>query len=210
MFSRYFADLSSNNSEFDAAAYRAAGHILVAVKASEGITFQDPNHRTWALHAGLHHIGVVHYHFARPDINPGAPRAEALHFCRTIAGLLGPRDYVVVDVERATPAGFTHDPAWTREFDTFVTERTGYRTIIYANRSTLELSDQWLENPLKRVWDADWSTHPDFAPHGYECVFRQFTDGHFGPAPHSLPGVGVCDVNYMDRRMFEHVSRKAR
>jgi len=190
-----FADLSSNNSEFQPVPYLQAGHIIVAIKATEGTGYVNPDHRPWCLAAGGHRMHVVHYHFGRPDLGNNA-LSEARHFLEVALPLCGGRDYLVLDLERATPAGWQHDPTWSVRFDRYIREHSRFATILYASRSTLQsVPGDWLDRPPLRVWDADWSLTPDMAPHGYEVAFRQFTDGVHGPGPHSLPGVGVCDVN---------------
>jgi lysozyme len=209
MFSRIFADISSNNATWDPVQYRKYGHILVAIKATEGTGYTNPYHRNWCLHAGLNWISVVHYHFARPDQNSN-PADEAAHFLRVAGPLAGWWDYLCVDIERATPQGWTHDPAWTRNFDDYVRANSRFRSIVYANRSTLQISDQWLSSDRRRVWDADWSTSPDYAPAGYECAMRQTSDGVFGPEPHSIQGVGECDVNRMSNGMFQALTQRYR
>lgn len=193
-YSNLMADISSNNLHFNAEEYRASGHVLIGIKATEGTRYINPNHRSWCLHAGLVHVGVAHYHFARPDLNTD-PHAEADHFLSVAQRLSGGRDYLVLDLERATPNGWKHDPAWSRAFDEYVQGHSRFHSILYANKSTLEQSDQWLTGDVRRVWDADWSTDRDYAPPGYSVAFRQFTDGTFGPGPHSLPGVGQCDIS---------------
>lgn len=207
--SRLFADISSNNAVFDARQYRDSGHILVAIKATEGLDYTNPYHRTWSLHAGLNWVSVVHYHFATPNTG-NSPEAEADHFLNVVLPLAGWWDYLCVDIERATPQGWTHDPAWVRAFDDQVGRRSRFRSIVYASRSVLAQSDGWLGSDRKRVWDADWSTAPDYAPPGYECVFRQFTDGVIGPEPHTLSGVGDCDVNRMSADMFARLTDRYR
>lgn len=154
-------------------------------------------------------MSVVHYHFARPDVNPN-PALEAEHFLAVAGPLAGWWDYLCVDVERATPSGWNHDPAWTRAFDEYIVAHSRFRSILYASRSTLQEFEGWLASDRKRVWDADWSTGPNYAPPGYECVFRQFTDGVFGPEPHSLAGVGVGDVNSMSSDMFAQLTKRYR
>jgi len=200
-YSREFADLSSNNAEFNAAEYRNTGHILIAIKATEELNYVNPDHRPWSLHAGLNWVSVVHYHFARPDLG-NSPAAEADHFLAAALPLAGWWDYLCVDIERATPEGWQHDPKWSQEFDSQIQRRSRFRSILYANRSTLVLSDEWLVGDNRRVWDADWSNASDYAPRGYTCCFRQSTDGVVGPPPHSLPGIGRCDVNRMSNAMF--------
>jgi GH25 family lysozyme M1 (1,4-beta-N-acetylmuramidase) len=209
LYSRQFADISSNNATFDAREYRNTGHVLVAIKATEGVNYTNPDHRPWSLHAGMNWVSVVHYHFARPDLG-NHPEDEADHFLAEALPLAGWWDYLCVDVERATPAGWHADPAWTHEFDMQVQRRSRFKSILYANRSTLQQSDAWLPPPNRRVWDADWSSDPDYAPPGYACVFRQHTDGITGPLPHILPGVGECDVNTMSVGMFQKLTTRYR
>lgn len=203
---RNFADISSNNPQVDIDAYHKAGFVVLAIKATEGKTFINPMHRGQALRCGLHHMVVIHYHFARPDLG-NAPRDEAIHFLRTCHGLIGPRDYVVVDMERALGNDFHHDPAWSLAFDKTVQEFTRFHTILYANSSTLESNPgEWLAGDDRRVWDADFSTHPSFAPKGYTLAFRQFTDGQFGPEPHSAAGIGQCDMNHVaDNKLWAQI-----
>lgn len=208
-YSPLFADISSNNSDFNAAEYRAAGHIFVAIKATEGTGYVNPDHKGWCYAAGGHHIGIAHYHFARPDLNTD-PHAEAAHFLANALPLTGGRDYLVLDQERATPRGWNADPTWSAEFDGYVQAHSRFHTILYASASTLQISDHWLVGPNKRVWDAAWGSGPDYAPAGYSCVFRQFTDGVYGPEPHSLPGVGVGDVNIARGRMWAEIASHAR
>lgn len=209
MKSPLFADLSSNNSEFDVDSYRASGHIFVAIKATEGTDYVNPDHRGWCYAAGGKHIGIAHYHFARPDLGTDAA-TEAQHFLNAALPLAGGRDYLVLDLERATPQGYAHDPAWTQRFDQHVQEHSRFRTILYANRSTLQISEAFLVGDNRRVWDADWSYNGDYAPPGYVCVMRQFTDGVFGPEPHSLPGVGQCDVNVLRGAFWQRVLSRSR
>jgi lysozyme len=210
VISRLFADLSSNNPTFDVTAYHTAGHRLVAIKATEGTFYTNPDHRPWSLQAGANRIGIIHYHFARPDLNT-TPLQEATHFCNVALPNTGGRDFLALDLERAAPAGWTHDPAWSRGFDEAVTEITHSRfaIILYASRSVLEMSDEWLVSrpPRRRVWDADYSSSSDYTPLGYTLAARQFTDGVLGPEPHELPGVGRCDVNRIGPALWGEVLR---
>lgn len=203
---RLFADISNNNSHYVAAEYKAAGHIFIALKATEGEGFVDGKHRMWAMHSHWSGIGVAHYHFARPDTG-SAPDAEARRFLEVALPLAGPHDYLVCDLERATPAGWSHDPAWSRGFDGYVQSHSRFHTVLYANRSTLEQSDAFLAGDNRRVWDADWSRVPDYAPHRYTVLFRQYTDGVVGPGPHDFAGIGRCDGNAMSPDVFKRLSQ---
>ena len=110
--------------------------------------------------------------------------------------LAGGRDYLALDLERATPAGWGHDPAWSAGFDRYVQAHSRFHTILYANRSTLESNPgEWLVGDDRRIWDADWSKAPDFAPPGTWCAIRQQSGQTAGVPPFELPGCGPCDVD---------------
>lgn len=188
------ADISSNEPGANVQAYAEAGFEFIAIKATEGLSYVNPFHRGWSLQAGLHHLSIWHYHFARPDLGTD-PRHEAEHFTEAVGALAGPRDYLVLDLERATPQGWSHDPAWSRAFDETVQARTRFASILYMSESQLMESDAWLVGKRKRVWVADWSAHPARVPQGYGMAARQFTDGLFGPEPHSAAGIGACDMS---------------
>lgn len=204
--SHLFADISNNNRSYNAVEYAKAGHVFVAIKATEGVSYVDANHRAWVLHSHLHHIGVAHYHFARPDLNNSAT-AEAAHFLGVVNPLAGPRDYLVLDLERATPNGWAHDPEWSSEFDAYVQHASRFHTVLYASRSVLDTSDAFLFGDNRRVWDADWSGDPNYAPKGYTVLFRQYTDGVSGPGPREFAGIGRCDGNRMTPQAFDEITR---
>ena len=191
------ADISSNNSGFNALEYRDSGHIAIAIKATEGVNYVNPDHRGWCLHAGLEHLSVIHYHFARPDLNSNAT-TEAQHFLRTALPLAGGRDFLALDIERATPGGWSHDPGWSKAFDTYVQANSRFRTILYAARATLEVNPDagaWLTGDDPRIWDPAWNTSPDYVLKGATTVLRQQSGVTSGVPPYSLPGIGPCDVN---------------
>lgn len=206
MSNRYFADISSNNPRFDAKAYREAGHLLVAIKATEGESYVDPRWLEWVLAAHSHGVAVVHYHFGRPDLHPGAVD-EAAHFIDTVAHHTGPLDYLALDLERPALGGWTHDPAWSRAFDGHVQRVSRFHTVLYMAQDDLEMSDEWLDGDNRRVWVADWSLDRVHAPKGYTVMFRQYTDGIAGPGPHSFAGTGVCDGDTMDRSVYGRLTR---
>jgi hypothetical protein len=189
-----FADISSNNNEFAAQEYRHAGHILVGIKATEGLHYVNPEHRPWSYDAHIQRVAVIHYHFARPDLG-NTPEEEARFFLEVALPLAGGRDYMALDLERGTPQGWSHDPAWSQRFDKYVLDHSRFHTILYASRSTLQSSDQWLVNELRRIWDADYGDGPDYAPPGYRTVIRQQSGVTAGRPPYDLPGVGPCDVD---------------
>lgn len=207
-----FADLSDNNASFSAGAYRDAGHVVVAIKATEGVTYVDPEHRPWCLDAGARRVAVVHYHFARPDLGD-TPEQEADHFLEVALPLAGGRDYLALDLERAAPAGWQHDPAWSKAFDQRVQSRSRFHVILYANRSTLAATPDaaaWLAGGKLRFWDADWTDAQDYAPPPGVVAIRQQSGVTAGKPPYSLPGCGPCDVDVARGAFWRAVNEKAR
>jgi hypothetical protein len=210
MVSPLFADISSNNAYFHAREYREAGHLVVAVKATEGTAYVNPEHRPWCYQAGAERVAVIHYHFARPDLGTPAD-AEASHFLEVALPLAGGRDFLALDLERATPGGWQHDPAWSHEFDRYIQQHSRFHTILYASRSTLGLSGgPWLDYQPGRVWDADWSYDSDYAPPGMLTVIRQQSGLTAGRPPFELPGVGPCDVDVARGGFWSHIIDKSR
>lgn len=206
MSNRYFADISSNNPAFSARGYKDAGHILVAIKATEGDTYVNPRYLQWVIEAHRHGIAVVHYHFGRPDLH-AEPGDEAWHFLATVLHHTGPNDYLALDLERPAIGGWTRDPSWSHGFDEYVQVHCRFHMILYASQSDLETSDGWLAGDNRRVWVADWSTDRVVAPKGYVVLLRQYTDGVTGPEPHSFAGIGRCDGDIMSRELHERLTR---
>ena len=201
------ADISSNNGGFNAKTYRQAGHIVVAIKATQGTNYVNPDHRAWCYAAGAEHISIVHYHFATPNLGT-SPEAEADWFLEQALPLAGGRDFLALDLERAVPAGWTHDPAWSRAFDERVQARSRFHTRLYANKSSLQIDNRaeaWLAGSILEFWDADWSTDPDFAPAGGSVCLRQQSGVTAGVPPYTLPGVGPCDVDVCRGKFWEQV-----
>lgn len=95
----YFIDISDNNPIPDLDAYKAAGHVWLARKVSEGVGYHWSAGDTIADQ--WHQLGghVVHYHWLRPDSNVEAQLAYYL-------GLLAPHwadgDKTMNDWERST------------------------------------------------------------------------------------------------------------
>lgn len=204
MPSNLFADISSNNHKISVEEYADDGHLLLAVKATEGVTYTDPDYHTWVARAHWYKLGVVHYHFARPDLE-GGPEHEANHFLSVVKHHLGARDYVALDIERPDIRGWERDPAWTNAFDARVQEVTGKHCVLYTPIEQFKEDAEWLYGGNRRLWVPDWSDKHVRAPRGWSILFRQFTDGVVGPEPHSLRGIGRCDVNMMSKQVHSHL-----
>jgi lysozyme len=207
MRSRLFADISSSgNSHFDAKAYRKAGHVVIGNKATEGKTFTSSTWAMWTRQAHAAGISVIHYHFARPD-DGNSPEQEAAHFVATIRPLLQHGDWVALDYERFTGRGSSADAEWCNAFWQYVHKAIGYRCWLYASRSVLQVLVESGKLRIKRFWDADWGDSADFKAPPFWTIARQRSNGVSGPEPHSITGVGRCDVDKLSLRVFLKIGR---
>lgn len=94
-----FADISSYQAGADLAAYARAGHDRILIKATEGVSYTNPHFDGWWRSASAAGLARGAYHFARPSRSSGAAEADAFARALGSAGGLGPRDWVVLDVE---------------------------------------------------------------------------------------------------------------
>lgn len=171
-------DVSANNRAPDWHTLRRAGVEAVWLKATEGLTYNDPDFADWraaASHAGLR-VGA--YHFARPDMHPFEAVAEASHFCRKVK-TVGRRDLrPVLDYERASSHG--GDEQWIRQFNQHVKRTLGVGPIFYSYPSLIQ--HLRLSRPYGYgLWVAsyarnDGKEHPYSVPAPWKrAVAHQFT-----------------------------------
>lgn len=200
--SRLFSDISGNNASVDLKVYAASNHHVLALKLTEGSDFtSDTALQRWRYMRQLH-LTRLAYDFARPSQN--SCTAEADNFGR-YAKKLGwyPGDIAVLDWEDPGAAG--------RNLTSWVTCYTKRLAVSWKIRVGLIYSyGDYISNTLDaRVfygwagpigyWHAQYSsavsssTAPSWARSRLAAI--QFTDGQYGASPHSLPGVGVGDVN---------------
>lgn len=195
------ADLSSNNDQVDLAAYKAAGHRAIALKATEGVSFIDP---TYVSRVGKAHalgLKVVHYHFARPDNHPTAA-PEAVFFAKVVKPHLKRGDRVCLDLEKDTAHQTVNLSRYAQEFLDDVSKllKVSYP---WLYSYTAFIRGNALKTPSKtRLWLADYSA-PILGARGRitDIWAHQFTNGVNGPRPHSMAGLGShVDVSKLSRR----------
>lgn len=181
------ADVSSNNGPgVNLATYSSAGHVAIAIKASEGTGYVNPFHKRWCDEAHWHRLTVVHYHFARPG--RGDVGAEVALFHRTYLSAWRNGDYLALDLEVNEGGDVA---GYARRF-LGALAAFGHPRILYTYRSfrTEHLggvkADRW--------WVADYSP-PLSSEHQWA---KQYTDGAEGPQPHHYAGIGACDGSILN------------
>lgn len=183
------ADVSSNNGSIDLDAYANAGHVAIAIKATEGTNYTNPAHPSWCNWAHRRGLTVCHYHFARPSRRNITAEVDLFHRISRRAWRAG--DYLVLDLEKqegGSPANYA---------DRFLEQLKplGHPLVLYTYRAF------WNEHRLAtvrlpggRVWMADYS-EPLSNEHHWA---KQYTDGEQGPLPHHYAGIGDCDGSVLN------------
>lgn len=182
-----YADISAYQGTINWQQYRSWSDTI-AMKATEGTGFTDPRYHQ--NRAGAEGVGlrVIHYHYARPDLN--TPQSEAEWFFNVVgnvgAGLL------MLDYEQQTIKATAE---WAYEWLARAEELFGQAPTIYASTSFVfeHLQDARLTRyPLVL---ANWTFNPDArpqCPHPWTSYIAvQYTDKQT-----NVPGItGPVDAN---------------
>lgn len=153
--SLYWVDASSNNEPINLTAYAAAGHKHIALKATEGITYEWTNGH--AIHDQAHflELTVDRYHWVRPD--SGTAKQQAAFFVGKVVGHMKPGDGWFPDWETSTnyatgqPVPDPPDAEWAQFMADFIAESDR----LFKARLSFPLA--------KRLYTADW--YLDGKPH---------------------------------------------
>ncbi|WP_051630404.1 glycoside hydrolase family 25 protein [Afifella pfennigii] len=181
-------DISHYNGAVDLAAAKADGIIGVIQKATEGTGYVDPSYaanRDKARAAGLL-WGA--YHFG----TGAGGAAQATHFLSVVGD--DPATLLALDFE-ANPSGPSMSLEEAKAFIVAVARRRGRFPGFYSNaRIADELGDH-VDPLLARcwLWAARYGSAPVVPKTWPTWTMWQYTDGHAGPEPHAVAGVGPCD-----------------
>lgn len=183
---RLMADVSSNNGFINIANYSRAGHVALAIKATQGTSYVNPFHQGQANLAHDFGLTVIHYHYCKPGSNP---ITEIEHFRHIYSKTWRNGDYACFDIEEPEVTNLNYANHVLAEYH----RRSGREPILYTSRGFLEGSLHGVVVPGGRIWVADWSSKPL----NYGVWARQYTDGIIGPEPHYYSGIGRCDGSYI-------------
>lgn len=191
-----FIDVSMYQGAIDWKRVAASGIKAAYLKASEGMSWNDPKFQENRKAANAHGIHVGAYHFA--DVYDGG--LEAHHFLTTI-GHIGPKDLKpVLDFEvnphNASPKALR---CFATTFNQYVYKRTGVYPMFYSYASFIEGCE--FPKPVGNgLWIAaygrnDGKEYPVYAPKPWKkFIAHQFT------SKGRVPGItGNVDVNVSPR-----------
>lgn len=193
---RYMADQYEGNAEPDLELYARYGHVAYMHKATEGASHIDSAHARRVRRASALGLTVAHYHFARPDL--GVPiGSEVRNFWLAVKPLFVAGDYLIVDLEREAPRGILETTRYEEAFAEALAKVSGHDRVLYADTDLLNRLRYRSGRAPRRVQQADYNLKRGRAPFAKPVWACQFTNGAYGARPHSLAGIGPCDVSLL-------------
>jgi lysozyme len=186
-------DLSHWDPAHDYDQVRQDGIVGVIYKATEGQTYTDPTYVEQQQAAKAAGLKWGSYHFA--DSSPvGGQIKNYLRFAAP-----DPDELFCLDWED-NPTGngmmsVADCKVWIKEVEDAL-GRQGQCVIYSGNTAKEQLGDR--EDSFfgsRRLWLAQYSPTPTWQRSWSGFWLWQFTDGVYGPTPHSVDGIGNCDIN---------------
>jgi GH25 family lysozyme M1 (1,4-beta-N-acetylmuramidase) len=196
-------DVSHYEGAIDWASVARSGERFVFAKATEGLTYSDPNYAAYKQGATANGLLFGAYHFARPGGSGSTAIrndaiAEADHFA-SVAGIGRGNILPVLDLEVTGGLSASDLKDWTNTYLDRIQFRLGVKAIIYSSPSFWENSlgntTSFAANGYRVLWIAHYDVTAPRVPannwNGYGWTFWQWT-----PCG-TVPGINGCvDRNY--------------
>lgn len=188
-------DLSHHDTADDYVAVKQAGIVGIIFKASEGQTYTDPTYVQQQRAAKAAGLLWGSYHFADASSVNGQIDNYMRFACPD------PDEIFCLDVED-NPTGngmmsVENCKIWITEVERQLNRPS--ECLIYSGntlKENIDGVDQFFGS--RRLWLAQYSSTPTWQVSWDHPWLHQFTDGQYGPTPHSIDGVGPCDINSYD------------
>lgn len=185
-------DLSHWDPADDYEAVKREGIVGVIYKATEGQGYTDPTYVQQQRAAKSAGLKWGSYHFADAS-NVHGQIDNYLRFA-----FPDPDELFCLDWED-NPSGngrmsVDNVKIWIREVERQL-GREGQCVIYSGNTAKEQIEGKDSFFGERRLWLAHYSTTPAWQKSWVSFWLWQFTDGEYGPQPHTIDGVGPCDVN---------------
>lgn len=189
-------DLSHWDPAEDYSAVKNDGIVGVIYKATEGSGYTDPTYVAQQQAAKAVGLKWGAYHFATADDLQG----QINNFLRYASP--DPDELFCLDWEDYgdNTMSLTSVKSWIREVENAL-KRQG-ECVLYSGNTAKEAlgdtADEFLGS--RRLWLCQYGSNPVYQNSWTEQGYWlwQYTDGIVGPEPHSINGVGPCDINSYD------------
>jgi len=181
-------DISHHNGNVNLQLAKADGIIGVIHKATQGTTIVDPMYQTNRTQAENEGLLWGAYHFG----TGGDGAAQAQFFLRVVGTF--ENTLLVLDFEQNTGgASMTLEEA--RAFVTEVNQVTGRYPGFYSGSYIKQLLASAKDPVLAQcwLWLPEYGPTPVVPANWPTWTMWQYTDGNYGPQPHSVNGIGNCD-----------------
>jgi len=183
-------DLSHWDPADDYDAVKRAGIVGVIYKATEGTGYTDNTYVSQQHAAKAAGLKWGAYHFA--DASDVQRQIENfMHFASP-----DPDELFCLDWEDygANTMSVSNCKKWISGVEEAL-NRPG-ECVIYSGNTAKEMldgSDDFFGS--RRLWLAQYGSSYSVQESWDDCWLWQYTDGVYGPSPHSIDGVGPCDIN---------------
>jgi lysozyme len=182
-------DLSHHNGNVDLTKAKAAGIVGVIHKATQGTTMTDNKYQTNREKAETAGLLWGAYHFG----TKGDGKAQADFFLSKANP--DEQTLLVLDYEPNEASTMTFDQA--KAFVSRINEVRGKFPGLYSGNLIKEKLGGKPPDPVLSqcfLWIAQFGPAATNIPATWPTfTFWQYTDGHDGPQPHSVDGIGNCD-----------------
>lgn len=189
-------DLSHWDPAYDYDAVKAEGIVGVIYKATEGGSYCDDTYVQQQHAAKAVGLKWGAYHFADGSSTQG----QVDNFLRFAAP--DPDELFCLDWEDNPSGNGCMSVDGAEEWVTRVEDALGRsgQCVIYSGNTAKELLDdnENLFLGARRLWLCQYGSSPTWQESWDKPWLWQFTDGVYGPDPHSIEGVGPCDINSYD------------
>jgi lysozyme len=185
-------DLSHWDPAYDYAAVKADGIVGVIYKATEGQSYRDSTYVEQRQEAKAVGLKWGAYHFADGSDASGQVRNFMSFACPD------PDELFVLDWEDNPSGSGKMSVEQAKQWIEEVEHQLGRpnECVIYGGNTLKELIDGY--DPFfaaRRLWLCQYGDQA-VLPESWSAYWLwQFTDGVYGPSPHSIDGVGPCDIN---------------
>lgn len=181
---------------------KASGIVGVIYKATEGQSYTDPTYVEQQQAAKSSGLLFGAYHFADGSSVDGQVANFMSYACPD------PDELFVLDWEdnpNGSKMSVSQAKDWITQVETEL-DRPG-ECVIYGGNTLKEMIDHPDEFfASRRLWLCQYGSSPTLPDSWDHYWLWQYTDGVYGPSPHSVDGVGPCDINSFDGAIEELVA----
>jgi lysozyme len=189
-----FVDLSHWDPAEDYASVKSDGIVACIYKATEGSGYTDPTYVQQQKAAKAAGLKWGAYHFATAS----TLSAQVDNFMRYAAP--DPDELFCLDWEDygSNTMSLANVKEWIAEVERQL-NREG-ECVLYSGNTAKEALGDKIDTFLgsRRLWLCQYGPDPKWQASWDKFWAWQFTDGIVGPMPHSIDGVGPCDINSYD------------